>query len=241
MTKIFGLLVVALLSACAHQTQFEPRDPLEPVNRAIFKFNDTADRYVLRPLAVGYDTVTPEIVQMGVSNFFANLFYPVTVVNQYAQGKWLDGTSDLGRFVVNSTVGLAGFVDVAKHWGLPAHREDFGQTLGSWGVGEGWFLVIPFLGPSTNRDLVGMLVDAPFSPVYYVDERDPILALTALNIVQIRAGLLGADGILNEQDDRYAFLRSAYLQQRQSAVRDGAPAPMDDFDDLLDEDFEDSL
>ena len=226
------------LAGCAHQTQFEPRDPLEPINRVIFKFNDTADRFVLRPLAVGYDKVTPDIVQMGVSSFFSNLFYPVTVVNQYAQGKWQDGTSDLGRFVVNTTVGLAGFVDVASHWGLPPHREDFGQTLGAWGVGEGWFLVIPFLGPSTNRDLVGMVADAPFSPLYYVENRDPLIALTALNIVQIRAGLLGADAILNEQDDRYAFLRSAYLQQRQSAVRDGAPPPMDDFDALLDEDLD---
>lgn len=242
--RTLGLLVavVVVLSGCAHTATHEPQDPLEPVNRAIFAFNDTADRYVLRPVAKGYSSVTPDFVQSGVRNFIGNLFYPVTIINQFAQGELQAGTRDMGRFLINSTVGLLGLVDVAKHWGLAENDEDFGQTLGTWGVGEGWYLMLPFLGPSTNRDLVGRLVDGPLSPAYYIEEPEPILAVTVLDVVQTRADLLGADALLNEQDDRYAFLRSAYLQRRKNAVRNGAPDPDDDFDmdALLDDiDFDD--
>lgn len=228
----FSLLVATTmaLSGCAHTSTHEPQDPLEPVNRAIFAFNDTADRYVLRPVAKGYSTVTPAFVQSGVRNFIGNLFYPVTIINQYAQGELLAGTRDVGRFLINSTVGLLGLVDVAKHWGLAENDEDFGQTLGSWGVGEGWYLMLPFLGPSTNRDLVGRLVDIPLAPTYRSREAEVILGITVLDVVQTRADLLSADALLNEQDDRYAFLRSAYLQRRKNAVRNGAPDPEDDFD-----------
>ena len=230
-----GLGLVLLLAGCAHSTSFEPNDPLEPVNRAIFRFNDAADRYVLRPVAKGYDTVTPEIVQAGIRNFFDNLFSPATMVNQYAQGKFAAGTRTFGRLVVNSTLGLGGLVDVAEHWNLPQEDEDFGQTLGSWGVGEGWYLMLPLLGPTTNRDLVGRMVDAPLSPLYYSEDTETVWALTGLNVIQGRADLIGADALLDEQGDRYAFIRGAYLQRRQSAVRDGAPAAEDDLDALLDD------
>lgn len=233
----FVLLWIVGLSGCAHTQSYDPHDPLEPVNRAIFAFNDTADRYVLRPVAKGYVAVTPEFARDGIRNFMNNLFYPVTIVNQFAQGEWGQGSQDFARFVVNSTVGLAGLVDVAKHWGLPGHQEDFGQTLGTWGVGEGWYLMLPFLGPSTNRDLVGRLFDAPLSPLYYSEVDSVIIGVSALDVLRTRADLLSADALLNEQDDRYAFLRSAYLQRRQVSVRNGAPAPEDDFDfdALLDE------
>lgn len=236
--SIAALAAPLLLSACAHTTVYEPQDPLEPVNRVVFKFNDVADRYVLRPVARGYVSITPKFVRSGVRNFFDNLFYPVTIINQYAQGEWVDGTKDIGRFVVNSTIGIGGLIDVAQYWGMPAHDEDFGQTLGAWGVGEGWYLMVPFLGPSTNRDFVGMLVGIPASPLYYYEDDEIVWTLGVLDKVQQRADLLPADALLNEQSDRYAFIRSAYLQQRQSAVRNGAPAPEDDFfDEFLDEDF----
>lgn len=229
------LLPLLFLAGCAHNPSYEPLDPLEPVNRAVFAFNETADRYLLRPVAVGYEAVTPTFVQSGVRNFFGNLFYPVTIFNQFAQGKWSAGVQDLGRLLINSTLGLGGLVDVAQHWGLPEQDEDFGQTLGAWGVGEGWYLMLPFLGPSTNRDLVGRVFDAPLSPLYYSEEDKLILGLTAANLVQVRADLLPADALLQAQDDRYAFIRSTYLQQRGAAVRDGAPEDNSDFDDLLDE------
>ncbi len=230
-----ALIGVLLLSACAHSPSYEPQDPLEPVNRAIYQFNEVADRYVLRPVAKGYVAVTPQFMRTGVRNFVNNLLYPVTIVNQYAQGAFVDGSRDLGRFLVNSTIGVAGLIDVAQYWGMPSHGEDFGQTLGTWGVGEGWYLMLPFLGPSTNRDLVGRLFDAPLSPIYYVDHETVIYGFTAMDVVQLRADLLGADDLLYEQDDRYAFVRSAYLQRRESAIRNGAPDPDDDLDALLDD------
>ncbi len=226
---------VLFLNGCAHAPSYEPQDPLEPLNRAIYQFNETADRYVLRPVAKGYVAVTPSFMRTGVRNFLRNLVYPVTIVNQYAQGEVIDGSRDLGRFLVNSTIGVAGLIDVAQYWGMPAHVEDFGQTLGTWGVGEGWYLMLPLLGPSTNRDLVGTLFDAPLSPVYHVDNELFIYGYTAVDAVQLRADLLGADDLLYEQDDRYAFVRSAYLQRRKSAIRNGAPDPEDDLDALLDE------
>ncbi len=225
---------VAALSGCAHSPSYEPQDPLEPVNRAIYSFNEVADRYVLRPVAQGYVAVTPQFVRTGVRNFLNNLVYPVTIVNQYAQGEFANGSKDLGRFVINSTLGVGGLIDVAQYWGMPSHYEDFGQTLGTWGVGEGWYLMLPFLGPSTNRDLVGRIVDAPFSPVYYSENELVIYGYTALDAVQLRADLLGADELLYEQNDRYAFVRSAYLQKREGSINNGAP-PEDDLDALLDD------
>lgn len=236
--SIAALAAPLLLSACAHTSVYEPQDPLEPVNRAIYSFNETADRYVLKPVARGYVAVTPAFFRTGVRNFFSNLFYPITIVNQYAQGEFIEGSKDVGRLLVNTTIGIGGLIDVAQYWGMPAHDEDFGQTLGTWGVGEGWYLMVPFLGPYTNRDFVGMLVGLPMSPLYYSDDELLLWGLTALDKTQVRADLLPADALLQEQSDRYAFIRSAYLQKRQSAVRNGAPPPEDDFfDDLLDEEF----
>lgn len=223
------------LSACAHTPSYEPQDPLEPVNRAIYRFNEVADRYVLRPVAQGYVAVTPQFMRTGVRNFLSNIVYPVTIVNQYAQGEFANGSRDLGRFIINSTIGIVGLIDVAQYWGMPSHYEDFGQTLGSWGVGEGWYLMLPFLGPSTNRDLVGTIIDAPLSPVYHAENEFVIYGYTAADAIQLRADLLNADELLNEQDDRYAFVRSAYLQKREGSIRNGAPAPEDDLDALLDD------
>lgn len=232
------LLAVALLAACAHRPSYDPADPLEPVNRGIYAFNNTADKYVLRPVAKGYETVVPGFARSGINNFFGNLFYPVTIVNQFLQGKLEDGTADIGRFLINTTLGVGGFFDVAARLGLPAHGEDFGQTFGRWGVGEGWYLMLPFLGPSTNRDLVGRIVGGPFSPLYYADDAALVWGFTVLDAVATRAQLLKADQLLKDQLDPYVFIRSSYLQQRWSAQHDGNPpaedSGLDDFEDFED-------
>jgi len=133
-----GILLLVSMVGCAHSPPSNPQDPFESVNRGIYKFNDTLDTYALRPVAKGYRFITPDLVEKGVGNFFNNLFYPTTIVNSYLQAKFLNGTSDLARFVVNSTLGIAGLFDVASPLGLEKHNEDFGQTLGYWGVGQGF-------------------------------------------------------------------------------------------------------
>jgi phospholipid-binding lipoprotein MlaA len=191
-----------------------------------------ADRYVLRPVAKGYDTVTPAPVKTGVGNFFSNLFYPTVIVNDLLQLKLKQLGSDTARFVVNTLIGLGGIVDVATPAGLPAHDEDFGQTLGYWGVGPGWYLMLPFLGPSNNRDLVGKAGDWYTSPWTYADEigvdDEWALAAGVVQTVHERSNLLGADAMLEQQMDPYVFVRSIYLQNRLGKVYDGNP-PKEDF------------
>ena len=228
--RLIALLIAAGVSAgCAHSPTYDPLDPLEPVNRGIYKFNDAADTYVLRPVAKGYVAVTPTFVRTGVTNFFSNLTYPLTIVNQFLQGKPADGFSDVGRFLINSTLGIGGLFDPATPLGLEKHDEDFGQTFGTWGVGHCWYLMLPFLGPSTNRDLTGRLFAIPLNPTYYSDESEWILGLSALDIVNTRAMLLNADRLVRNQYDPYVFIRDAYLQRRRAQVYDGNP-PREDFD-----------
>lgn len=227
----FAVLGSLALGACAHSTAYEPLDPLEPVNRPIYKFNRTADRYVLRPVAKGYATVVPWPVRTGVRNFFDNLFYPTTIVSDLLQGKFTQGGKDLGRFALNSTVGLAGLVDVATPNGLPQNDEDLGQTFGKWGVGQGWYLMLPLLGPSTNRDLVGRIGDNWTEPLQYIDDVDfwDRVILTGVNVTDKRSRLLDDDKILDQQLDEYVFVRDAYLQHREALVYDGNP-PAPEFD-----------
>ncbi len=226
------IILVLVVSGCAHTPSYDPADPLEPVNRGIYKFNSVADKYVLRPAAVGYEFIVPGFARTGVNNFFANLFYPVTILNQFLQGKVGDGFADLGRLVINTTLGIGGLIDVAGYWGLPRHHEDFGQTFGKWGVGQGWYLMLPLLGPSSNRDFVGMVADAPLSPLYhYEGSSEVLLGLSALDAVQSRAQLLAADKLLEDQLDVYVFIRSAYLQRRWASIHDGKPPSEDGKDD----------
>lgn len=194
----------------------------------VYSFNETADRYVLRPVAKGYDTVMPDIARAGVRNFFSNLFYPTVIVNDVLQLKLLQSGQDLSRFLVNSTFGLGGLLDVATPTGIPENDEDFGQTLGYWGVGPGWYLMLPLFGPSNNRDLVGRFANSATSILPYVDEPAVTYGLSVLHAVDDRAALLGADQFLEQQLDRYVFVRSIYLQNRQNKVYDGNP-PKEDF------------
>lgn len=229
-----GLMAGVFLAGCAAAPPDDPRDPLEPVNRAIFAFNDTADHYVLRPVAKGYVAVTPAIIRTGIANFFDNLGYPTTIVNDLLQLKLKQTASDTGRLVVNSVAGVGGFVDVGSHIGLSRHDEDFGQTLGYWGVGEGWYLMLPLLGPSDNRDLIGLIGDMPTKPSFWLDGDHDWLkyATQGVQAVSDRAALLDVDAVLAQQLDKYLFIRGAYLQRRQSLVYDGhPPAPRYDVDD----------
>lgn len=225
-----GLLLAALvLGGCAHTPPDDPADPLEPMNRGIYKFNEVADRYVLRPVAKGYDKVMPGVARTGVRNFFSNLFYPTVIVNDLLQLKLRQFGADTCRLVVNTLIGWGGLFDVATRAGLPANDEDFGQTLGYWGVGPGWYLMLPFLGPTDNRDLVGAGGDYFTNPLVYYDNEEAAWGLGALNAVDQRANLLPADSVLEQQLDRYVFVRSIYLQNRLNKVYDGNP-PKEDFD-----------
>jgi phospholipid-binding lipoprotein MlaA len=199
-------------------------DPWEIVNRPITKFNDKADKYLLKPIAQAYDSITPEFIQQGVGNFFSNLSYPIVVTNQFLQGKVKLGFQDTTRFLINSTFGIAGFLDVSKKFGLKENNEDFGQTLGFWGVNSGPYLVLPLMGPSNVRDLVGRVGDYYTNPSNYseyLDDHDSTdTALTALNIIDKRAQLLKIERLIS--GDRYVFIRDSYLQRRADLIRNGA-------------------
>lgn len=207
---------------CAHSPVNDPDDPLEGFNRGVFAFNSTIDDYVARPIAKGYDYVLPDAAQTGVGNFFNNVTYPTVIVNDILQGKIVQSWADLGRLIFNSIVGIGGLVDAASMIGLERHSEDFGQTFGYWGIGNGAFLMIPLLGPSTNRDLVGRFGNSLTNPLTYVGS-DISLPLSAVDIIDTRAQLLSVDSVLEQQLDRYIFVRNAYLQRRESLVHDGNP------------------
>ncbi|MDN5864685.1 MAG: VacJ family lipoprotein [Gammaproteobacteria bacterium] len=224
------LMAIGLLAGCASNpgntqgVSGAERDPLAPINREIYRFNMLLDAAVLRPAAVGYETVTPEPVETGISNFFDNLSMPITIINDLLQLKPLDAVRDTGRFLVNSTVGLAGFLDPASGWNMPEHSEDFGITLARWGVPSGPYLQLPFLGPSTVRDVFGLYVDH-FASFYYWTGWDPATrnAVTAVGIVQLRAQFLELDKMLTQSYDPYALMRNTWLQQRAKNVRENLP------------------
>ncbi len=201
------------------RNEMQSPDPWESFNRKIFAFNDAADRYVLLPLTRAYRWVTPDPVERGIGNMFSNLKEVRTVANDLLQFKFGQAASDTGRFVVNSTVGLLGFFDVASPLGLEKHSEDFGQTLGYWGVGAGPYLVVPILGPYTLRDGVGAFPD---NSVDYISNLEHVRTrnqLMALRVIDTRAELIKAEELIS--GDRYTFIRDAYLQRREYLVKDG--------------------
>jgi phospholipid-binding lipoprotein MlaA len=190
------------------------------LNRRVQSFNDFADRWVLKPVAKGYKAITPRLVRQGIGNFFNNLGYPLVAVNGFLQGKFSQGASDTGRFIVNTTLGIGGLFDPASGAGLKAHDEDFGQTFGKWGAGPGPYLVLPFLGPSDIRDGIGAGFTFAAQPMQFViDDERTRYTLNAVNAVQTRAGLLDAEQLIS--GDRYLFLRDAYLQRREYLIQDG--------------------
>lgn len=230
-------LVLILTSGCASVSTPPPEnDPFERYNRAMYRFNDTLDRALLKPVAQGYEKVVPQPISDSVTNFFSNLDDVVVTLNDLLQGKFRQAGSDLSRLVWNTTVGIGGLFDVASHLGLPKHNEDFGQTLGAWGVESGPYLVLPFVGPSTFRDTAALPADWVSDPLYhyYDEDKNGYWKLKGLYYVDKRAGLLRASRLIEQAAlDEYVFIREAYLQRRQSLVYDGNP-PMPDFD-LFDE------
>jgi phospholipid-binding lipoprotein MlaA len=257
-TKLIAALIFLsslFLSGCASlDGPTDPSDPFESYNRSMDTFNNNVDRYVLKPVAKGYDAITPSPVQKGVGNFFSNLDDVLVIFNDLFQFKFKQFASDTGRLVVNSTVGLFGLIDWASDIGLEKHNEDFGQTLGYWGVSSGPYLILPFLGSSTVRDTGGLVADSAYLDpinnevheqwIYPNRDSNTATGLTIVKAVDIRAGLLKAESVLNEAAlDRYIYVREAFLQRRINLVHDGSP-PVDrdsDSDELFEEDdiFED--
>lgn len=216
---VLPVVMAGLLTACA--TPQNNYDPLESINRPIYRFNTAVDKAVLRPAAQAYTTVVPGPARTGVHNFFSNIDDIFVGLNNLLQGKPKKAGSDVGRLLINSTLGVFGLVDVASKVGLEKHDEDFGQTLGKWGVGSGPYLVIPIFGPTTARDSVNVVAaQATYGQIDDIPVRN---SLTALRVLDARAQLLGVDQVIDQANgtDTYAFMRDAYLERREFEIRDG--------------------
>lgn len=209
------------------------QDPFERINRKTYKFNDVLDRAVTRPIARGYRAVVPVPVRKAISNFVANLEYPTVILNDALQGKLRDAADDALRFVMNSTIGIGGLADPATHFCLISHDEDFGQTLGHWGVPAGPYLVLPFLGPSDLRDGPARYVDH-FTNLEYRPKSDKTdYVLIGIGDLDLRTSLLAADEAIEGAFDPYTLVRNAYLARREYKVRDGV-MPEEDYDEPTD-------
>ena len=230
------LVLVALLSGCAtigstietaRGGPGQRLDPWENWNRKVFGFNEVLDENVLKPVATAYSNVVPSMVRQGVQNFFNNFADAWSGVNNLLQGKVELGLQDLVRVSVNTVFGLGGVLDVASEMGLDHHYEDFGQTLGHWGFGAGAYVVWPLLGPSTVRETIALPLDRSVSPTLAVEGSSGQVGITVLQLVNTRAGLLGASRVVDDIAlDKYSFIRDAYLQRRRSLVFDGDPPPL---------------
>jgi phospholipid-binding lipoprotein MlaA len=220
---LLAALSLGLLGGCA-SSPANPDDPWEGFNRGSFAFNERVDEYVLKPAAQGYEKVTPGPVRAGVSNFFGNLADVWISANNLLQGKPKEAVSDLGRIIVNTTIGVFGLIDVATPMGLEKHNEDFGQTLAVWGVDSGPYIVLPFFGPSNVRDSGGLAVDLYTDVLEEVESVRIRNSLAGLRVVDMRAAFLPAESVLDQAAlDKYGYLRSAYLQRRRSLIYDGRP------------------
>jgi phospholipid-binding lipoprotein MlaA len=225
--KRIKMLVVAvgmagLLGGCA--TSGNPKDPIEGFNRAMFAFNEGLDTGIIKPVAQGYDAALPTPVKTGVTNFFGNIDDVFIAINNLLQGKVPEAASDAGRFLVNSTIGILGVIDWASDMGMEKHAEDFGQTFGRWGVGNGAYVVVPFFGPRTVRDTVGLVLDVKADPVAHYKHVAARNTLLAVRVVSDRATLLPADKVIEEAAlDKYSYIRDGYLQRRRNLIYDGNP------------------
>jgi len=230
-------LSLAMLTACSSvpdrqviEVNSDPRDPFETFNRKTHAFNNAVDKTLLAPVAGVYENVTPDVVEKGVSNFFSNLSDVGNFLNHGLQLKPKKAGKDLGRLVMNTTLGLGGIIDVASNLGIYQEPEDFGQTLGYWGVNPGPYIVLPFLGPSTLRDTGAILIDAGSNPINRYDPLAHQLVILAIQVVDLRHQLGDLESLIS--GDAYIFLREAYLQRREHLIRDGVPSDDDDFDDF---------
>jgi phospholipid-binding lipoprotein MlaA len=235
--RLLALLLAATLSlaGCASLPQGEqpdPRDHFERFNRSVYIFNTKLDHAVLRPVARGYVKITPLPVRTSVHNFVENLAYSRTIVNDFLQGKLQDGASDTLRLIINTVFGLGGLFDTATRAGLDRHHTEFGQTLGIWGVHSGSYLVLPLFGPSTVRDAIALVPDEYLTPSPYIRPTYVPYALSAIQIIDLRVGLLDTDKLLDSSYDPYVLVRSVYLQRRDYLIHgDASPAPDEPFPD----------
>jgi len=236
-SRACAVLLAMLLTACASQpaTMTDPEgDPWESYNRKIHAFNMGLDKAIFRPVAKGYDFIMPDAPQRGVRNFFRNLAYPVTFINLILQGKFADSLTATGRFLVNSTVGLLGFFDIASKEGIPDFNEDMGQTLAVWGWQDSRYLVMPIFGPFTARDFLGRGFYGYFHPIsYYAREHNNYVPMV-VDLITLRASLLPFDEDIKNAHDPYTLIRDAYLQRREFLIYDGDP-PVPDYEALLEE------
>jgi phospholipid-binding lipoprotein MlaA len=234
--RLFAASLLMLLTACATGPDAHPNDPLEPWNRGVYRFNDVVDTQVVKPIAITYTEMAPDLVRKGVSNFFNNIRDVWSAANAALQLRPQEATENFFRVGVNTFLGLGGLLDVATELGIPRTRLDFGQTLGRWGAPSGPYLVLPFFGPSTLRDTTGTVVQFRANDYTEFDDTAVRNSLTALEVVDTRANLLGASMLLDQVAiDKYSFVREFYLQRRQNqindlidqgiGVRDSVPAP----------------
>ena len=224
-----ALATSLLLVGCASAPTANPKDPWESMNRSVASFNDKLDDNVLKPVATGYRNVVPDLIQTGVRNVFNNFADMWSTVNNLLQLKPLNTAESLGRVIVNTVFGIYGIFDVATYIKLERHPEDFGQTLGYWGVPSGPYLVLPLLGPSTLRDGASLPVDFAVSPTQYIDDIPTRNQVFALRLVSKRAELLKSGNMLEQASiDKYSFTRDAYLQYRRSQIYDGNPPDEED-------------
>jgi len=219
LNRLAKLLFCAGVVLAPMAAQAAEEDPWESVNRVIFRFNDTVDTYALKPIAQGYQFITPQFVEDGVHNFFNNIGDVGNFANNVLQAKPAAAGVDTARLIFNTTFGLLGFIDVGTKMGLQRSDEDFGQTLGYWGVQSGPYVVIPLLGPSTVRDAVAKYPDTYTSPYKYIDHVPTRNTALGVNLVDTRASLLSAERLIN--GDKYIFIRNAFLQNREFRVKDG--------------------
>ena len=229
--SVLLLVATLLLGACATIRDArggagQKLDPWESWNRKVFSFNEGLDAYVLKPVATGYAKVVPQFVRRSVDNFFGNAADAWSAVNNILQGKFQPAFEDTVRFTTNSVFGFFGLLDIASEFGLDHHYEDFGQTLGTWGLGAGAYVVWPLFGPSSVRDSIALPLDRSFSPALVLNDGRAQWGITVLQVINTRANLLGASQLLDDIAlDKYSFLRDAYLQRRRSLVFDGEEPP----------------
>ena len=232
MLKTSLIFICLISSSWISAEDFEDRDPLQQLNRKVYELNfEILDPALIKPIATLYDRLTPRPVRIGINNFFSNLDEIPNAVNSLLQGKIGQAANYTGRFIINSVFGLGGVFDIATDAGMqPSQGEDFGQTLAVWGVSEGPYLMLPFLGPSTLRDAPSNVLDSFLDPFAYNDNYGMRAGIKAIDIVALRAELLGIDDVMS--GDKYIFVRDVYLQNREYVIADGALE--DDFDDLED-------
>ncbi|HEY7907049.1 MAG TPA: VacJ family lipoprotein [Wenzhouxiangella sp.] len=233
-----ALISLTLIIGCASTTKEltapSPEDPWESTNRSIYAFNKGVDQVLLRPVAHTYDQITPKPAKAGISNFFDNLASPWVTSQLLLQGRFVDGSEQFGRFLINTVYGVGGLFDVADHNNLPNHETDLGATLATWGWKESRFVMLPLLGPATVRDGLGQITEMTIDPVDQAlrDRTGP--GITALNVIQMRAGFLGFDESLEDAYDEYAFVRDGWLQRRNFQLF-GDDASLPDYDAFLEE------